>query len=76
MGTPGRVLDLSRKGILDFKNLKFFVLDECDQMLLKLGKRKYKRHATGGLGHFQEDSLGQAGDDVQCHYALGGEEDL
>jgi len=45
-------------------------------MLLKLGKRKYERHATGGLGHFQNDSLGQAGDDVQCNYALGGQEDL
>jgi len=37
VGTPGRVLDLIRRGVLDFKNLKFFVLDECDQMLLKLG---------------------------------------
>ncbi len=56
--------------MLDFKNLKFLVLDECDQMLLKLVKHKYERHATGGLGHFQNDSLGQAGDDVQCNYAL------
>jgi len=40
VGTPGRVLDLSRRGILDFKNLKFFVLDECDQMLLKLDMRQ------------------------------------
>eukprot|EP00343_Euplotes_focardii_P009425 CAMPEP_0205823488 /NCGR_PEP_ID=MMETSP0206-20130828/16845_1 /ASSEMBLY_ACC=CAM_ASM_000279 /TAXON_ID=36767 /ORGANISM="Euplotes focardii, Strain TN1" /LENGTH=434 /DNA_ID=CAMNT_0053120713 /DNA_START=12 /DNA_END=1316 /DNA_ORIENTATION=- len=33
VGTPGRVLQLVREGNLDLKNLKRFVLDECDQML-------------------------------------------
>lgn len=34
VGTPGRVLDLVKRGYLDLKNLKFFILDECDKMLL------------------------------------------
>lgn len=38
MGTPGRVLDLVNRGFLKLNNLKFFILDECDKMLLQLGK--------------------------------------
>lgn len=38
VGTPGRVLALTRKGILDWKNNKIFILDECDKMLKELGK--------------------------------------
>jgi len=34
VGTPGRVLDLVNRGALKFNNLKFFILDECDKMLL------------------------------------------
>lgn len=34
VGTPGRVLDLVNRKCLDFTNLKFFILDECDKMLL------------------------------------------
>lgn len=33
VGTPGRVMDLMRRGILKIENLKFFVLDEADEML-------------------------------------------
>lgn len=33
VGTPGRVMDLMRRGILKIDNLKFFVLDEADEML-------------------------------------------
>uniref|UniRef100_A0A7S3E911 RNA helicase n=3 Tax=Rhodosorus marinus TaxID=101924 RepID=A0A7S3E911_9RHOD len=33
VGTPGRVLDLAQKKILDLSHIKFFVLDECDKML-------------------------------------------
>lgn len=33
VGTPGRVLQLTKEGALDLKNVKFFVLDECDRML-------------------------------------------
>jgi len=34
VGTPGRVLDLVNRKALNFSNLKFFILDECDKMLL------------------------------------------
>ena len=38
VGTPGRVLSLAKKGLLNLKNVKFFILDECDKMLKELGK--------------------------------------
>lgn len=33
VGTPGRVLDLMRRKVIDLSNIKFFVLDEADEML-------------------------------------------
>jgi ATP-dependent RNA helicase DeaD len=33
VGTPGRVLDLMRRGILDLSHISFLVLDEADEML-------------------------------------------
>lgn len=33
VGTPGRVMDHMRRNTLDLGNLKFFVLDEADEML-------------------------------------------
>jgi ATP-dependent RNA helicase DeaD len=33
VGTPGRVLDHLRRGTLDAKNVRIFVLDEADEML-------------------------------------------
>lgn len=33
VGTPGRLLDLISRKVLNFKNLKFLVLDEADKML-------------------------------------------
>lgn len=33
VGTPGRVMDHLRRGTLDFKSLRFVVLDEADEML-------------------------------------------
>jgi ATP-dependent RNA helicase DeaD len=33
VGTPGRVMDLMRRGELDFANVRFVVLDEADRML-------------------------------------------
>jgi len=33
VGTPGRLLDLLSSRDLDLSHLKFFILDECDQML-------------------------------------------
>jgi len=33
VGTPGRVLDLIKRGALKLENVKYFVLDEADEML-------------------------------------------
>ncbi len=33
VGTPGRIMDLQDKGVLKFHHLKYFILDETDQML-------------------------------------------
>lgn len=38
VGTPGRILALVRGKKLNLKNLKHFVLDECDKMLEQLGE--------------------------------------
>ena len=38
VGTPGRILALIRSKKLPLKNLKHFVLDECDKMLEQLGE--------------------------------------
>ncbi|KAI8814148.1 P-loop containing nucleoside triphosphate hydrolase protein [Cladochytrium replicatum] len=40
VGTPGRVLALVRSGILKMKNVKHFVLDECDKMLDQIDMRR------------------------------------
>lgn len=40
VGTPGRILALVKEGSLILKNLKFFILDECDKMLSQLGRFK------------------------------------
>lgn len=37
VGTPGRILALTRSKTLSLKNVKHFVLDECDKMLEQLG---------------------------------------
>jgi ATP-dependent RNA helicase UAP56/SUB2 len=39
VGTPGRVLAMAKKGLLNLKKIKFFVLDECDKMLQELDMR-------------------------------------
>ncbi len=33
VGTPGRINDLINRGLLNLKNIRFFVLDEADRML-------------------------------------------
>lgn len=33
VGTPGRVLDLMRRRVIDLRNIEFLVLDEADEML-------------------------------------------
>ena len=37
VATPGRLNALVRDKVLDAKNVKHFVLDECDKMLEQLG---------------------------------------
>ena len=41
VGTPGRLLALIRKRALETKNVKIFIIDECDKMLKELGKESY-----------------------------------
>ncbi|XP_074042753.1 ATP-dependent RNA helicase WM6-like [Leptinotarsa decemlineata] len=40
VGTPGRILALVRSGKLVLKNLKHFILDECDKMLELMDMRR------------------------------------
>uniref|UniRef100_A0A4W6EIJ8 RNA helicase n=1 Tax=Lates calcarifer TaxID=8187 RepID=A0A4W6EIJ8_LATCA len=40
VGTPGRILALIRNKSLSLKNVKHFVLDECDKMLEQLDMRR------------------------------------
>ncbi|GAU23170.1 hypothetical protein TSUD_306180 [Trifolium subterraneum] len=40
VGTPGRILALAREKNLSLKNVRHFVLDECDKMLESLDMRK------------------------------------
>merc|ERR1712150_95242 len=40
VGTPGRILALAKNKSLNLKNLKHFVLDECDKMLEALDMRR------------------------------------
>jgi len=40
IGTPGRILHLANEGRISLSNVKFFILDECDQMLEELDMRK------------------------------------
>jgi len=39
IGTPGRVLQLAEEKSLNLKNVKYFILDECDKMLESLEMR-------------------------------------
>lgn len=38
VGTPGRILALARDKELSLRNVRHFILDECDKMLESLGK--------------------------------------
>jgi superfamily II DNA/RNA helicase len=48
VGTPGRILALVKSKKLDLKNLKHFVLDECDKMLEQLGRINFFFHFNKG----------------------------
>ena len=39
IGTPGRILSLTKKKALNLENIQIFVIDECDKMLNALGKK-------------------------------------
>lgn len=39
VGTPGRVLDLANRGVLNLSKVKHFVLDECDRLLAEVDMR-------------------------------------
>jgi len=40
IGTPGRILQLAEEKALNLKNIKYFILDECDKMLESLDMRR------------------------------------
>ncbi|KAM7447199.1 ATP-dependent RNA helicase ddx39a [Porites harrisoni] len=40
VGTPGRILALTREKTLNLKHIKHFILDECDKMLEQLDMRR------------------------------------
>lgn len=40
VGTPGRILALSRNKTLNMRHIKHFILDECDKMLEQLDMRR------------------------------------
>lgn len=63
VGTPGRLNALVREKKLSLRNVKAFVLDECDKMLDQIGKQaqiartevlylRLARHAPGCPGDF------------------------
>lgn len=43
VGTPGRILALARDKELSLKNVRHFILDECDKMLESLGMIPHPR---------------------------------
>ena len=38
IGTPGRIAVLAKLKVIDLSKVKYFVIDECDQMLKELGR--------------------------------------
>jgi hypothetical protein len=69
VGTPGRILALTKGNHIPMSNLKVFVLDECDKLLDQIGKfpppsNCVCRHETRHSGDLQRDAPQQAGDDV------------
>lgn len=47
VGTPGRILALSRNKSLNLRHIKHFILDECDKMLEQLGERLFINESFG-----------------------------
>lgn len=46
VGTPGRILVLAKKQKLAMGNIKYFVMDECDQMLVQVDIRADVRQSS------------------------------
>lgn len=49
VATPGRLNALARDKVLDAKNVKHFVLDECDKMLEQLGQSNSWRSTSSNI---------------------------
>ena len=86
VGTPGRLNMLLRDKKLSLRNIKVFVLDECDKMLDQIGRLprpriwrtslKFDRHATGCPGNLPSHTYAEASHDVQRHSFSGDSPDL
>lgn len=57
VGTPGRVIDLLDRRIIDFKNVRFVVLDEVDRML-DIGFRDDIRNILSRIGKYDDPAKG------------------
>ena len=84
VGTPGRILALVKSKKLPLKNLKHFVLDECDKMLEQLGVFSSSlpptsvltfpfpvRHEARRAGDLPRHPAREAGHDVLSHPLQG-----
>lgn len=78
VATPGRLLSFIRKGVIDTKNVKIFIVDECDKMLKELGKEVYNiaRYEIRRPADLQVHPCQEAGDDVLGHSAEGNQRSL
>ena len=50
VGTPGRVMDMHRRGLLPYDNIRVAILDEVDRML-DIGFREDIRQILGAMSH-------------------------
>ncbi|TPX56290.1 hypothetical protein SpCBS45565_g08436 [Spizellomyces sp. 'palustris'] len=58
VGTPGRILGLIRDKVLNLKNVKHFILDECDKMLEQLAMKQYAlKPSSSKLRHVMSVAL-------------------
>ena len=82
VGTPGRLLSFIKKGVLDTKNVKIFIIDECDKMLKELGidiepiKIFATRYEIRRATDLQVNPLEETGHDVLRHSAQGNQRSL
>lgn len=81
VGTPGRLNMLLRDKKLSLRNIKVFVLDECDKMLDQIGRLqtpnytrmslKSRRHAPRRARNLPGHANAEASHDVQRHAVSG-----